>query len=381
MTPKKIMTVFGTRPEAIKMASVVKALEADERFESVVVITAQHRQMLDQVLATFHLTPDYDLDLMTTGQTLPDLTARVLTDLTPLLLQEQPDMVLVHGDTATTFAAALAAYYGKIPVGHVEAGLRTYDKFAPFPEEGNRQLVDVLADVYFAPTAASRDNLLAEGRRQEQIFVTGNTAIDAMQETLAQPFQDELLAELAGRQVILVTMHRRENLGEPMHQVFRALKRVLARYPQAAVVFPVHANPLVRKIVAMELAGVDSVYLIEPLEAAAFQHYLKASFLVVTDSGGVQEEAPSLGVPVLVLRETTERPEGVAAGNLRLVGTGEERVAAAIMELFEDEAAYARMAQAHNPYGDGQASQRILQGLAYVLGVSEELPQDFIPKG
>lgn len=375
------MTVFGTRPEAIKMAPVVKALEADERFESVVVITAQHRQMLDQVLATFQLAPDYDLDLMTTGQTLPDLTARVLTELTPLLLQEQPDMVLVHGDTATTFAAALAAYYGKIPVGHVEAGLRTYDKFAPFPEEGNRQLVDVLADVYFAPTAASRDNLLAEGRRPERIFVTGNTAIDAMQETLAQPFQDELLAELAGRQVILVTMHRRENLGEPMHQVFRALKRVLTRYPQAAVVFPVHANPLVRKIVAMELAGVDSVYLIEPLEAAAFQHYLKASFLVVTDSGGVQEEAPSLGVPVLVLRETTERPEGVAAGNLRLVGTDEEQVAAGIMELFEDEAAYTRMAQAHNPYGDGQASQRILQGLAYVLGVSEELPRDFIPKG
>lgn len=371
------MTVFGTRPEAIKMAPVVKALEADERFESVVVITAQHRQMLDQVLATFHLASDYDLDLMTTGQTLPDLTARVLTKLTPLLLQEQPDMVLVHGDTATTFAAALAAYYGKIPVGHVEAGLRTYDKFAPFPEEGNRQLVDVLADVYFAPTAASRDNLLAEGRRPERIFVTGNTAIDAMQETLAQPFQDELLAELAGRQVILVTMHRRENLGEPMHQVFRALKRVLARYPQAAVVFPVHANPLVRKIVAMELAQVDSVYLIEPLEAAAFQHYLKASFLVVTDSGGVQEEAPSLGVPVLVLRETTERPEGVAAGNLRLVGTDEEQVAAGIMELFEDEAAYTRMAQAHNPYGDGQASQRILQGLAYVLGVSEELPDNF----
>lgn len=380
MTPKKIMTVFGTRPEAIKMAPVVKALEADERFESVVVITAQHRQMLDQVLATFHLDPDYDLDLMTTGQTLSDLTARVLTELTPLLLREQPDMVLVHGDTATTFAAALAAYYGKIPVGHVEAGLRTYDKFAPFPEEGNRQLVDVLADVYFAPTAASRDNLLAEGRLSERIFVTGNTAIDAMQETLAQPFQDGLLEELAGRQVILVTMHRRENLGEPMHQVFRALKRVLTRYPQAAVVFPVHANPLVRKIVAMELAQVDSVYLIEPLEATAFQHYLKASFLVVTDSGGVQEEAPSLGVPVLVLRETTERPEGVAAGNLRLVGTDEEQVAAAIMELFEEEAAYARMAQAHNPYGDGQASQRILQGLAYVLGVSGELPRDFIPK-
>ncbi len=238
MTPKKIMTVFGTRPEAIKMAPVVKALAADERFESVVVITAQHRQMLDQVLATFQLVPDYDLDLMTTGQTLSDLTARVLTELTPLLLREQPDMMLVHGDTATTFAAALAAYYGKIPVGHVEAGLRTYDKFAPFPEEGNRQLVDVLADVYFAPTAASRDNLLAEGRMSERIFVTGNTAIDAMQETLAQPFCDELLEKLAGRQVILVTMHRRENLGEPIHQVFRALKRVLTRYPQAAVVFP-----------------------------------------------------------------------------------------------------------------------------------------------
>lgn len=376
---KKIMVIFGTRPEAIKMAPVIQALQQDERFECLVVITAQHRQMLDQVLETFHLMPNYDLNLMRDKQTLSELTARVLTGLSPILVAEAPDLVLVHGDTATTLAATLASYYAKIPVGHVEAGLRTFDKYAPFPEEGNRQLVDVLAELYFAPTAASRDNLLAEGRLPEKIFVTGNTAIDAMQQTLALDFVDDLLTQLENKQVILVTMHRRENLGQPMRQVFRALKRILAAFPKTAVVFPVHANPVVRQLVKEELAGVASVYLIEPLEATAFQHYLKASYLVVTDSGGVQEEAPSLGVPVLVLRETTERPEGVTAGNLRLVGTDEERVAAEITELLNNSAAYQQMAEAHNPYGDAVASLRIVQAIAYHLGLSDERPKDFQP--
>ena len=359
----KVMSVFGTRPETIKMAPLVKELERREEFESLVCVTAQHRQMLDQVLEAFSITPDYDLDIMQPGQTLSDITARVLKGLEGIIQEVKPDMVLVHGDTTTTFAGALAAYYGQTAVGHVEAGLRTYDKYSPFPEEMNRQFVGCVADLHFAPTEGARQNLLREGKAPESIVVTGNTAIDALQTTVREDYSDEILQWAEGSRLIVLTAHRRENLGEPMHRMFRAIRRVVEEFPDVKVVYPVHLNPLVQKAAEEELGGCDRVKLIAPLEVIEFHNLLARSALILTDSGGIQEEAPSLGKPVIVLRDTTERPEGIAAGTLKLAGTGEETIYSLVRELLTDTAEYERMSHASNPYGDGLASQRIADAI------------------
>ncbi|OTN76676.1 UDP-N-acetylglucosamine 2-epimerase [Enterococcus sp. 8G7_MSG3316] len=364
----KVMSIFGTRPEAIKMAPLVKALQADVRFESVVTVTAQHREMLDQVLNVFAIVPDYDLDIMTLGQTLTGITTKVLLDLEPILQKEQPAIVLVHGDTTTAYAAATAAFYQQIPVGHVEAGLRTWNKQSPYPEEANRQLIDVLADIHFAPTKESQQNLLKEHRDPQTIFVTGNTAIDAMNYTIQDNYVHPQLSGVEGKQILL-TMHRRENVGQPMAQVFQALARVAQEYPEIHVVFPMHKNPQVRGIAQKILGNIDNVALIEPLDVIDFHNVANQSALILTDSGGVQEEAPSLGVPVLVLRDTTERPEGIAAGTLKLIGTREEDVYRETKRLLDDQAAYQQMAHAENPYGDGRTSQRIVEILAEKFGV------------
>lgn len=358
-----VLSVFGTRPEAIKMAPLIKELEKDKRFESKVAVTAQHREMLDQVLDVFKITPDYDLDLMKKNQTLLELTCKILEGLTPILKKEKPDIVLVHGDTVTTFASAVAAFYEKIKIGHVEAGLRTRNKWSPFPEEMNRQLTDVISDLYFAPTIESKRNLIEEHHSPEAVFVTGNTAIDAMAYTIDKNYQHEALSE-KNEKLILVTMHRRENLGEPMQQVFRGIARVAVNYPEVQIVFPMHCNPNVRKEAQLILGEINNVHLIEPLEVDDFHNFAAKSFLILTDSGGVQEEAPSLGVPVLVLRDTTERPEGVAAGTLKLIGTKEETVFQEVVRLLEDEEVYQSMARASNPYGDGKASVRILDAIS-----------------
>ena len=360
----KVMSVFGTRPETIKMAPLVKELEKREEFHSVVCVTAQHRQMLDQVLEAFQIRPDYDLDIMKPGQTLSDITARVLKGLEGVIAKEKPDMVLVHGDTTTTFAGALAAYYSQTAVGHVEAGLRTYDKYSPFPEEMNRQFVGCVADLHFAPTDGARDNLLKEGKKPETIVVTGNTAIDALKTTVREDYSDEILEWAKGSRLIVLTAHRRENLGEPMHRMFRAIRRIVEEFPDVKMVYPVHLNPLVQNAANEELGGCDRVRLIAPLEVVEFQNLLARSTLILTDSGGIQEEAPSLGKPVIVLRDTTERPEGVAAGTAKLAGTDEETIYAMVRQLLTDEGEYQRMSQAVNPYGDGLASARIADAIA-----------------
>ena len=366
----KVMTVFGTRPEAIKMAPLIKVLEEQSQgFDSVVVVTAQHRQMLDQVLEDFQITPNHDLNIMKDGQTLTDITSRVLNLLTEVLVTEQPDIVLVHGDTTTSFAAALAAFYQQIPVGHVEAGLRTWQKYSPFPEEMNRQLVDVLTDIYFAPTTQSKDNLIKENHPEEHIYVTGNTAIDAMAYTVDAHYQNDLLEKIpTDQRIVLITMHRRENLGLPMTNVFKAVRRLVMEHPEIEVIFPMHLGELAR------------VHLIEPLDVEDFQNFAAKSALILTDSGGVQEEAPSLGVPVLVLRDTTERPEGVAAGTLKLVGTDEQVVYQEAKTLLTDSDAYHAMAHAQNPYGDGQASRRIVEAIAYEIQQSDKKPDTFTAK-
>lgn len=364
MNKIKVMLVFGTRPETIKMAPLVKELKSRGEFETIVCVTAQHRQMLDQVLSAFSITPDYDLDIMRPGQTLSDITARVLKGLEDVIIKEKPSIVLVHGDTTTTFAGALSAYYCQTAVGHVEAGLRTYNKYSPYPEEMNRQFVGCVADLHFAPTEQSRQNLLAEGKKDESIIVTGNTAIDALTTTVREDFQDPLLDWAAGSRLILITAHRRENLGEPMHRMFRAIRRVMEEFPDVKAVYPVHLNPLVRQAAGEELGGFDRVRLVEPMEVVEFHNLLARSYLILTDSGGIQEEAPSLGKPVIVLRDTTERPEGVEAGTLKLAGTDEERIYGLVRELLVDESEYTRMSQASNPYGDGQASRRIADAIA-----------------
>ena len=378
----KIMTVFGTRPEAIKMAPVVMEMaKHTEEIVPVVAVTAQHREMLDQVLRLFHIVPDYDLDIMATGQTLFDITARALKGLDEVLTNEKPDLVLVHGDTTTTFAGALAAYYHQTAVGHVEAGLRTYNKYSPFPEEMNRHLTGAIADLHFAPTATSAENLRAEHVPEKDIFITGNTVIDALHHTVKEEFgfADDALSgiDYASRRVVLVTTHRRENLGEPMRQVYKAMKRLIDEIPDIEIVFPVHKNPKVREVVNEVLGGAERVHLIEPLDYEPFANLMHRSTLILTDSGGVQEEAPALGKPVLVLRGTTERPEAVEAGTVLLVGTEEERVYSEAKKLLTDETAYARMAEARSPYGDGEAARRIVEAILYRYGKRKTPPVPF----
>lgn len=382
----KVITVFGTRPEAIKMAPLVEKLQAcRDEIDCKVAVTAQHREMLDQVLALFKITPAHDLNIMRQGQNLFDITGRALSGLQQVFLKEKPDLVLVHGDTTTTFVAALAAFYLHIPVGHVEAGLRTRNKFSPFPEETNRHLTGVLADLNFAPTSAARQNLLDEGVSDSTIFVTGNTVIDALLTTVCPGyrFDNPVLSRIdyVNRRILLVTTHRRENLGEPMREIYQALREVVRDYPDVEVVFPVHKNPAVRSVVDDELGGLKRVHLIEPMDYEPFINLISRSYLVLSDSGGIQEEAPSLGKPVLVLRNTTERPEAVDAGTVRLIGTGRETVALETRRLLDNEAFYERMANAVNPYGDGRASERIVRAIRFKFGFSGERPGEFTPGG
>lgn len=382
MKKLKVMTVFGTRPEAIKMCPLVRELRKyPELIQPVVAVTAQHREMLDQVLGLFRIRPDYDLNIMTSGQTLYDVTVRALLGLKEVLDQEKPDLVLVHGDTTTTFAGALASYYARTKLGHVEAGLRTGNKYSPYPEEMNRKLTGSMADFHFAPTATSRANLLKENVPAGQIFVTGNTVIDALSTTVRPDFRftDPVIERAldSGKRLILMTTHRRENLGEPMRHVYRALKAVLERRPEVAAVFPVHKNPRVREVVHQELAGMDRVFLTEPMDYEPFANLMSRAAIVLTDSGGIQEEAPALGKPVLVLRDTTERPEAVAAGTVRLTGTACGTVLEETLRLLEDEAYYRSMAEAVNPYGDGKASQRITDFILYNFGCSAKKPSPF----
>lgn len=377
----KVMTVFGTRPEAIKMAPVVLELQKHaDQIQTIVAVTAQHRQMLDQVLDLFQITPDYDLDIMSQGQTLYDITTKSLMGLKDVLAKEKPDLVLVHGDTTTTFAGALASYYQQVPVGHVEAGLRTGDIYSPFPEEMNRKLTGAIAAIHFAPTATAKANLLKENVNPSHIYVTGNTVIDALMTTVAgdYDFGDDLKdVDFQNHRVILLTTHRRENLGEPMRHIYKALRRIIEEIPDTEIVFPVHRNPLVRKVVEEELAGVDRIHLIDPMEYEPFANLMSLSSLVLTDSGGIQEEAPSLGKPVLVLRNTTERPEAVEAGTVRLIGTDKDVVYAETKRLLTDQAAYDVMSNAVNPYGDGKASQRIVQAILHAFAGEEAVPDDF----
>lgn len=372
------MLVFGTRPEAIKMAPLIRALKNhSDQFEPVTVVTAQHREMLDQVLETFDIKPDYDLNIMSKQQTLSTITTNVLTHLDSILKTEEPNIILVHGDTTTTLAASISAFYNQIKVGHVEAGLRTWDKLSPFPEEVNRQITDVVSDLYFAPTYQSRENLLKENHPKEYIFVTGNTAIDALDLTVKDDYHHPVLDQInPENRMILLTMHRRENQGEPMRRVFTTIKSVLDQYPDLEVVYPVHLSPAVQKVTQDILADTKRVHLIEPLDVADFHNLANKSYFIMSDSGGVQEEAPSLGKPVLVLRDTTERPEGVEAGTLKLIGTNEEDVRKAMIQLLDNKADYQKMAQTKNPYGDGFASERILEAIAHYFKGSHR-PEDF----
>ena len=386
----KVMTVFGTRPEAIKMAPVVLELKKyPDLITPIVAVTAQHRDMLDQVLNLFNIKPDYDLNIMAQGQTLFDITTKAMNGLNEVLSKEKPDIVLVHGDT-TTFAGALAAYYHETAVGHVEAGLRTYNKYSPFPEEMNRKLTGAIADLHFAPTDTASGNLKAEGTKEDKIFVTGNTVIDALHKTVTDDFKfdDEFVKDLykanianidyENKRIILVTTHRRENLGEPMRHVYKALKDIVNEFDDVEIVFPVHKNPKVREVVNEELGNIKAVHLIDPLDYEPFANLMHRAFLVLTDSGGIQEEAPSLGKPVLVLRDTTERPEAVKAGTVKLIGTERQKVYEETKYLLTDHDEYQRMANTCNPYGDGKASKRIIEAILYHYGLSQEKPDSFI---
>ncbi|MBR3570803.1 MAG: UDP-N-acetylglucosamine 2-epimerase (non-hydrolyzing) [Oscillibacter sp.] len=356
---KKIMLVFGTRPEAIKMCPLVNELKARPGVETVVCVTGQHRRMLDQALDAFGVTPDYDLSIMKDRQTLFDITVNILERIRAVLEEVKPDAVLVHGDTSTTFVTALACFYLQIPVGHVEAGLRTYNIDSPYPEEFNREAVSIISRYNFAPTKLSRDNLLREGKRPETIFVTGNTAIDALKTTVRADYRHAELDWASDSRLILITAHRRENLGQPMRNMFRAIRRVMGEHPDTKAIYPIHMNPAVREAARDELGGFDRIRLIEPLDVLDFHNFMSRSYLILTDSGGIQEEAPSLGKPVLVMRDTTERPEGIEAGTLRLVGTGEAAIYREFTRLLDDKSAYDAMSRASNPYGDGHASERI----------------------
>ena len=356
----KVMTIFGTRPEAIKMAPLVKELEKRKEIESIVCVTAQHREMLDQVLKVFDIKPDYDLNIMKQGQTLSEITSRVLLGLEEVIKEVKPNIILVHGDTTTTFAGALAAFYNNIDIGHVEAGLRTWNKYSPFPEEMNRQMVDCMTDMYFAPTEVSKNNLLIQGINEDKIYITGNTAIDAMKYTVDDNYYNEIFDWVGEDKLILLTAHRRENLGEPMRNIFNAVKRLVIDVPNIKVVYPIHLNPNIRKIADEVIGDNDKIKIIEPLEVFDFHNFINKSYLILTDSGGIQEEAPSLGKPVLVLRDTTERPEGISAGTLKLVGTNEDNIYNETMKLLLDNNEYLKMSKANNPYGDGFASQKIV---------------------
>lgn len=360
----KVISIFGTRPEAIKMAPLVKELEKRKEIESIVVVTAQHRQMLDSVLDTFKIKPNYDLNIMKQGQTLGEITTRALTGLEEVIQKEKPDIVLVHGDTTTTFAGALAAFYNGVSIGHVEAGLRTYDKYSPYPEEMNRQMVDCMTDMYFAPTLMSKENLLKDGKDERKIYVTGNTAIDAMSTTVDENYTHPELGWIKpNEKMILLTAHRRENLGEPMRNIFKAVKRITDEFSDVKVIYPIHLNPKVREIANEIFVGDDKVHLIEPLEVFDFHNFQNKSYIILTDSGGIQEEAPSLGKPVLVLRDTTERPEGIKAGTLKLVGTDEETIYNETKKLLTNQKEYEKMSRASNPYGDGHASEKIVDAI------------------
>lgn len=374
----KVMTVFGTRPEAIKMAPLVKEMKKHENdIETIVTVTAQHREMLDQVLHVFEITPDYDLNVMKSRQSLKDVTIRVLDGLDRVFKEVKPDIVLVHGDTSTTFVASLAAYYNQISVGHVEAGLRTWNKYSPFPEEMNRQLTGVIADLHFAPTKKAAQNLLNENKHPDSIFITGNTAIDALQTTVKEHYHHPVLEKIGKDKMILVTAHRRENLGDPMRQMFKAIRRLIDEFPDIQVVYPVHLNPVVRETADEILGNNPRIHLIDPLEVIDFHNFLAKAHIIMTDSGGIREEAPSLGVPVLVLRDTTERPEGIEAGTLKLAGTDEETIYNLAKQLLTDEAEYEKMARASNPYGDGKASYRIVQSILYHFGKINRRPDPF----
>lgn len=379
----KVMAIFGTRPEAIKMAPVVRELLKHPEIETKVCLTAQHREMLDQVVDLFQLPVDYDLDIMKQGQSLYDITDRVLLGLKDVLEKEKPDLVLVHGDTTTTFSATLAAFYQQIDVGHVEAGLRTGNMYSPFPEEANRRLTSVLTALHFAPTETARQNLLKENQKDDHIFTVGNSVIDALLATVKKDyvFEDKELQDIEEhKRIILVTTHRRENLGEPMRNVYRALRRLVETVPDTEVVFPVHRNPLVRQVVKEVLDGVPGIHLVDPMEYEPFTNLMARSAIILTDSGGIQEEAPSLGKPVLVLRDTTERPEAVASGTVKLVGTDEDKVYNTAYKLLTDEEAYREMAESINPYGDGHTSERIVQAILYFYGISEKKPSIFIAR-
>ena len=359
----KVMSIFGTRPETIKMAPVVHELEKREEIESIVCVTAQHREMLDQVLKALKVKPDYDLNIMKQGQTLSDITTRALKGLEDVIKEVKPDIILVHGDTTTTFAGALAAFYQQVAVGNVEAGLRTYNKYSPFPEEMNRQFVGIVSDMNFAPTERSKNNLLREGKKEETIYVTGNTAIDALNLTVDEEYSDEITEWIGDDRLIVLTAHRRENLGEPMYRMFKAIRRIIDKYDDVKMVYPVHLNPLVVKAANEVFGDSEKIKLIKPLEVVEFHNLLSRSYLILTDSGGIQEEAPSLGKPVIVLRDTTERPEGIDAGTLKLAGTEEETIYQMVDELLSDSMEYEKMSKASNPYGDGHASERIVDAI------------------
>ena len=359
----KVMTIFGTRPEAIKMAPLVKELDSRKEIKSIVCVTAQHREMLDQVLSIFKIKPDYDLNIMKQGQSLSEITSRVLLGLEEVIKKEEPNIILVHGDTTTTFAGALAAFYNKVDIGHVEAGLRTYDKYSPFPEEANRIMVDRITDMYFAPTEVSKNNLLKENIDESKIYVTGNTAIDAMKYTINNNYKNSLFDWIGDSKLILLTAHRRENLGEPMYNIFKAVKRLVNDNNDIKVIYPIHLNPLVRKIANEVFEDNDRIKLIEPLEVVDFHNFINKSYLILTDSGGIQEEAPSLGKPVLVLRDTTERPEGITAGTLKLVGTNEDDIYNEATILLNNKNEYDKMSKASNPYGDGNTSKYIVDAI------------------
>ena len=376
----KVMTIFGTRPEAIKMAPLVNELKRDEDIEDIVCVTAQHRQMLDQVLDIFGIVPDYDLNVMKDRQTLPQITSSVLQGIVEVIEKAKPDMILVHGDTTTTFAGALAGFYSKVKIGHVEAGLRTYDKYSPFPEEMNRKLVGSMADLHFCPTENNKNNLLKENIPGDGIYITGNTVIDALKTTVSDSYEFETpeLKEIDfSKKVIILTAHRRENLGEPMENIFRAVKKIAEEYEDVEIVYPVHLNPLVREPANRILGDVENVHLIEPLDVQELHNLMDRAYLVMTDSGGLQEEAPALGKPVLVLRQETERPEAVNAGTVKMAGTDEEEIYRLAKMLLDNKEEYEKMNKAANPYGDGKASPRIVQAIKFYFGVASEPPIEF----